>query len=312
MLAYYDEEKKEGVSELIVTASETVQCMQLIGNSLLTGGDCGVISRWDLVLRDRVEKATAQCGLRVRSVCGGWRPEGSLEDSQDALVYAGMQDGRIESWDLRMNLGQPVRVFKGHAECPITAMVSTSDEGLATASLDGTVKRWDLRMSEHTGLPVWPEATQTYTMHTDGITGLVLSQGWLYSVSRDRTAREVAIGRFHHRRKVPLHGPPAPVVMEPPPERVNTPKTPKNKARFTTPASPPLTPTSSEKELEATRARLAAFALKQEEKKKNLRPSFSKSSRFGDTSPNSPKRSPFSAGGTARSPVTSPKGFGRI
>jgi len=178
------EEEGKAVQQHLFDGPGSLHCMQVFGDQMLAGGELGNVSLWNVETCQLYRTIEASCRDRVRAVCGGYCPpdQRPTEAGVSPVIYAGMQDGTIEAWDLRVKPDKPLRVFLGHTAA-VTCVVATGEEGLASGSLDGTVQRWDLRISAAHGGPMWPLATATYTMHEDGITDLLVSQGWLYSVN---------------------------------------------------------------------------------------------------------------------------------
>jgi WD40 repeat protein len=98
---------------------------------LVTGGDQGYLSRWDLSTGEELPRWQTQYGL-LFSVA--FSPDGSR-------LASACGDGTVQIWDFAS--GKPLVLLQGHAYGAWSAAWSRDGKRFATGAGDGTVKLWD-------------------------------------------------------------------------------------------------------------------------------------------------------------------------
>jgi WD40 repeat protein len=98
---------------------------------LLTGGDQGYLSRWDLTSGEELPRLQTQHGL-LFSI--SFSPDGSR-------LASACGDGTVQLWDFRS--GEPLALLQGHAYGAWSVAWTGDGKQIATSAGDGTVKIWD-------------------------------------------------------------------------------------------------------------------------------------------------------------------------
>jgi WD40 repeat protein len=98
---------------------------------LVSGGDQGYLSRWDLSTGKELERLQTQFGLLFHI---GFSPDGKI-------LASACGDGTVQLWDYAAE--KPLALLKGHAYGAWSAAWSHDGRRLITGAGDGTVKMWD-------------------------------------------------------------------------------------------------------------------------------------------------------------------------
>jgi WD40 repeat protein len=98
---------------------------------LVTGGDQGYLSRWDLATGEELPRLQTQYGLLFGIA---FSPDGRK-------LASACGDGTVQIWDFAA--GEPLALLQGHAYGAWSVAWSGDGRRLATAAGDGTVKIWD-------------------------------------------------------------------------------------------------------------------------------------------------------------------------
>ncbi len=98
---------------------------------LVTGGDQGYLSRWDLATGEELPHWQTQHGLLFAIA---FSPDGSR-------LASACGDGTVQLWDYAS--GEPLALLAGHAYGAWSVTWTSAGDRLATGAGDGTVKLWD-------------------------------------------------------------------------------------------------------------------------------------------------------------------------
>jgi WD40 repeat protein len=98
---------------------------------LVTGGDQGYLSRWDLATGKELPRLQTQFGL-LFSIA--FSPDGSR-------LASACGDGTVQLWDYES--GKPLALLRGHAYGAWSVAWTSKGDRLATSAGDGMVKIWD-------------------------------------------------------------------------------------------------------------------------------------------------------------------------
>jgi WD40 repeat protein len=98
---------------------------------LVTGGDQGYLSRWDLATGEELPHWQTQHGLLFAIA---FSPDGSR-------LASACGDGTVQLWDYAS--GEPLALLPGHAYGAWSVTWTSAGDRLATGAGDGTVKLWD-------------------------------------------------------------------------------------------------------------------------------------------------------------------------
>jgi WD40 repeat protein len=98
---------------------------------LVTGGDQGYLSRWDLKTGEELPRLQTQYGLLFGIA---FSPDGGR-------LASACGDGTVQIWDYAAE--QPLKLLQGHAYGAWSVAWAGNGEELATGAGDGTVKIWD-------------------------------------------------------------------------------------------------------------------------------------------------------------------------
>lgn len=111
-----------GIRSLAFSADDSV---------LVTGGDQGYLSRWDLATGEELPRLQTQFGLLFGVA---FSPDG-------ARLASACGDGTVQIWD--WDTEEPLALLPGHAYGAWSVAWSVDGKRLATSSGDGMVKLWD-------------------------------------------------------------------------------------------------------------------------------------------------------------------------
>jgi WD40 repeat protein len=98
---------------------------------LVTGGDQGYVSRWDLSTGEELPRWQTQHGLLFNIA---FSPDG-------ALLASACGDGTVQIWNFAT--GDPLELLQGHTYGAWSAVWSKDGSELVTGAGDGTVKIWN-------------------------------------------------------------------------------------------------------------------------------------------------------------------------
>jgi WD40 repeat protein len=98
---------------------------------LVTGGDQGYLSRWNLATGEELPRLQTQFGLLFGIA---FSPDGSR-------LASACGDGTVQLWDYAS--GEPLALLQGHAYGAWSAAWNSDGDRLATSAGDGMIKIWD-------------------------------------------------------------------------------------------------------------------------------------------------------------------------
>jgi WD40 repeat protein len=100
---------------------------------LVTGGDQGYLSRWDLATGEELPRVQTQYGLLFAIA---FSPDGGK-------LASACGDGTVQVWDFTGEEPLPLALLKGHAYGAWSVTWTADGQRLATSAGDGMVKLWD-------------------------------------------------------------------------------------------------------------------------------------------------------------------------
>lgn len=102
------------------------------GNKVLvTGGDQGYVSRWDLATGEELPRWQTQHGLLFNIA---FSPDGTL-------LASACGDGTVQIWN--SSTGEPLELLQGHTYGAWSVVWSNDGSELVTGAGDGTIKVWN-------------------------------------------------------------------------------------------------------------------------------------------------------------------------